>query len=61
MRILEDWTGLNTRTIQRHLKVLKALGLIRHTVGGGARASTYSLIDPDRAAEIEGGKAVRDA
>lgn len=61
MQILADWTGLNARTIQRHLKTLKALGLIAHKVGGGARASTYTLIDTVPAPSPDAGKAVRHA
>ena len=61
MPILRDWTGLNERTIQRHLKTLKALGLIHYTAGNGARTSSYTLIDPDRPAKAEGGKAVGHA
>lgn len=61
MRVLRDWTGLNERTIQRHLKTLKALGLIRYTAGNGARKSSYTLIDPDRPAQAEARKAVGHA
>lgn len=61
MRVLQDWTGLNERTIQRHLKNLKALGLISYTAGNGTRKSSYTLIDPDRPAQAEGGKVARHA
>ena len=60
MRILKDWTGLHERTIQRHLKTLKGLGLIDHTAGNGARKSSYTLINPD-AAQAESRKAVPHA
>ncbi len=61
MQVLKDWTGLHERTIQRHLKALNALGLVRHKPGIGARTSSYTLIDPDRPALADCGKAVAHA
>jgi predicted dienelactone hydrolase len=58
MRVLQDWTGLHERTIQRHLKTLKSLGLITYSAGNGARKSSFTLIDPDRPAQAEDRKAM---
>lgn len=48
------------RTVQRQLKALEALGLIRREMGGGrALTGTYTLIDPAMTSQPEGRKAVR--